>query len=544
MATNAPRRVWWQDDVIYQIYPRSFQDSDGDGIGDLAGIARRLPYLESLGVGAVWLSPFYPSPMADFGYDVSDYTNVDPRFGTLEDLDALLRDLHAHGLKLVIDYVPNHSSEEHPWFRKSRSSRDNPKRNWYIWRDARPGGGPPNNWLSIFGGPAWEWDEATEQYYLHSFLKEQPDLNWRNPEVRKAMLDVLRFWLDRGVDGFRLDAAHLILKDPDLRDNPPNPATETVNYKSMGEFDTQLHLYDRGHPDVHAAFRDMRKVLDQYSGEHPRCAVAEIHIFDWSDWAEYYGTQLDEIHMPFNFGLLDAPWTAVGVRQVVDAIEAAVPRGGWPNYVLGNHDEHRIATRLGRAGARLATMLLLTLRGTPTVYYGDEIGMTDVQIPPEMAQDPWGLNVRGLGLGRDPERTPMQWDSGPNGGFCPPAVTPWLPLAPDYREVNVAVESDDPRSMLTLNRRLLAIRRASPALAAGDYRPIDDVPADCFVYTRESPGQSYLVALNFADQERKLSLAGRRGSVIVSTHLDREGAEPLDGFALRPNEGCLCELLR
>jgi glycosidase len=399
--------LWWQRGIIYQIYPRSFQDVNGDGTGDLAGIIRRLDYLsDTLGVDAIWLSPFYPSPMADFGYDVSNYVDVHPVFGDLPIFDRLVDEAHRRGLAVIIDFVPNHSSDQHPWFLESRSSRDNPRRDWYVWADAEPDGSPPNNWLSVFGGGAWEWDEATGQYYLHSFLKEQPDLNWRNPEVKQAMLDVLRFWLDRGVDGFRIDVAHLIMKDPELRDNPPNPNPPAPG-APFREYDTQLHLYDKGHADVHAAFRDIRKLLDEYSVERPRMAVGEIHEFDWPVWAGYYGEKLDELHLPFNFALIFGAWTAASVRAIVDGLEAALPAGAWPDYVLGNHDVHRIATRVGPQQARLAMMLLLTLRGTPTLYYGDEIGMQDVEVPPDMVQDPFEKNVPGLGLGRDPERTPM-----------------------------------------------------------------------------------------------------------------------------------------
>ncbi|RMF61789.1 MAG: alpha-amylase, partial [Bacteroidetes bacterium] len=295
---------WWQTGVIYQIYPRSFKDSNGDGIGDLGGVLEKLDYLsDTLGVDAIWLSPFYPSPMADFGYDVADYTDVDPIFGDLATFDALVAEAHRRGLRVIIDIVPNHTSDRHPWFIASRSSRDNPKRDWYVWRDPAPDGGPPNNWLSVFGGPAWEYDETTGQYYLHSFLKEQPDLNWRNPEVRRAMFDVFRFWLERGVDGFRIDVAHYIMKDPLFRDNPPNPHRGDY-HKDMGEYDTQLHLYDKGHEDVHEVFRELRRLLDDYSRDRPRFAVGEIHIFDWNAWVRYYGDNLDELHMPFNFALL------------------------------------------------------------------------------------------------------------------------------------------------------------------------------------------------------------------------------------------------
>jgi alpha-glucosidase len=542
-VANAP--LWWQEGVIYQIYPRSFQDGSGDGVGDLQGLLTRLDYLSTaLGVDAVWLSPFYPSPMADFGYDVSNYVDIHPVFGDLDTFDELVAGLHSRNIKIIIDYVPNHTSNEHPWFVESRSSRTNPKRDWYVWADAKPDGSPPNNWLSLFGGSAWEWDEQTGQYYLHSFLKEQPDLNWRNPEVEAAMLDVLRFWLDRGVDGFRIDVAHFIMKDPEMRDNPPNPDYSTTGHKPMGPYDSQLHVYDHGHPDVHSCFRSMRGLLDEYSREQPRMSVGEIHVFDWQDWSSYYGRELDELHMPFNFALLKAEWDAAHVRQVVDALEGALQPGAWPNYVLGNHDEHRIASRLGADQARIATMLLLTLRGTPTLYYGDEIGMHDVDIPPDRAQDPWGKNVPGFGLGRDPERTPMQWDASPNAGFCPPNVRPWLPVSDDFRSINVEAELAEQGSMVSLTRELLALRRQSEALRCGGYRPVEAGNPEVFVYERADGDDRKLVALNFTDAEQPVDLRGWQGPILISTLMDRQGEVDLAPLTLRPDEGCVIQVAR
>jgi alpha-glucosidase len=536
--------LWWQTGVIYQIYPRSFKDTTGNGIGDLSGVIEKLDYLSDiLGVDAIWLSPFYPSPMADFGYDVSNYVDVHPLFGDLKIFDELLLQAHRRDLKVIIDLVPNHTSDQHPWFLESRASRENPKRDWYVWRDARPDGSPPNNWLSVFGGSAWEWDRTTRQYYLHSFLKEQPDLNWRNPQVKRAMFDVARFWLERGVDGFRLDVAHYIMKDPDLRDNPPNTTRVTQMHKSLGPYDSQIHLYDKGHPDVHQVYREFRQLLDEYSRDQARMSVGEIHIFDWQDWASYYGKNLDEIHMPFNFTLLGVKWQAQTVRSLVDGLEAALPPGAWPNYVLGNHDESRLASRLGMDAARTAAMLLLTLRGTPTLYYGDEIGMTDVPVPAEKVQDPWGKRVPGLG--RDPQRTPMQWTSGPNAGFS--SADPqelWLPLSPDYQEKNVEVELDDPRSILNLYRSLLSYRRSHLSLQAGDYQPLDDMPESVFAYLRRAQGfPGNLVVLNFAAEEVRVSLpANLGGRLLCSTYMDREGGMDLQRLALRPHEGLLIEL--
>ncbi len=535
--------LWWQRGVIYQIYPRSFLDGNGDGIGDLQGILAQLEYLTWLGVDAIWLAPIYPSPMADFGYDITNHTDVDPLFGNLTTLDTLLEQAHMRDLKVIVDFVPNHTSDLHPWFLASRSSRQNPRRDWYVWTNPRPDGSPPNNWLSVMGGSAWEWDASTSQYYLHTFLTKQPDLNWRNPAVKTAMFDIVRFWLDRGIDGFRVDAAHYILKDPHLRDNPPRPSQQRVLHKPMGDYDSQLHLYDNGHADVHPVFRELRHLLDQYSAAQPRMLIGEVHILDRQAWASYYGADLDELHLPFNFGLLGVAWQAQVVRQVVDVLEATLVPGAWPNYVLGNHDESRIVSRVGLAQARLAMMALLTLRGTPTLYYGDELGMHDGAIPPERVYDPMEKNLPGIGLGRDPERTPMQWDSSPTAGFCPPTVEPWLPIPADYQQFNVAVEREDPHSMLTLTHTLLAIRRTTSALSEGSYSPVENVPEDCFVYQRQFEGQRYLIALNFSSQTQNVRLATLgAGQLILSTYLDRQVLIDLTTVCLRGNEGCLIAL--
>jgi glycosidase len=532
---------WWQTGVIYQIYPRSFMDSDGDGIGDLTGIIQRLDYLSNtLAVDAIWLSPFYPSPMADFGYDVSDYTNIDPVFGNLDIFDQLVSISHQRGLKVIIDFVPNHCSDQHPWFLESRASRENPKRDWFIWKDAKPDGSTPNNWLSVFGGPAWEWDQNTGQYYLHSFLKEQPDLNWRNPQVKAAMFDVLRFWLERGVDGFRIDVAHFVLKDLEFRDNPLKTDTTRAMHKSLGEYDSQIHLYDHSHPDIHSVYRDIRELLDGYSDDQPRVSIGEIHIFDWEKWASYYGTELDELHMPFNFQLLGVDWQAPTIKQIVDSLEAVLSPGAWPNYVLGNHDEIRLTTRIGMEGARLAAMLLLTLRGTPTLYYGDEIGMTSVDIPPNKEQDPWGNQVPGLG--RDGCRTPMQWGEDLHSGFSPPDTkSTWLPVSENYQNINIEAQLDQLDSLLNLYRKLLGFRKMTPALQVGNYLPIEGIIDECFAYRREHSGHPPLsVVLNFSNQDVPLKLTEKgSGEIIISTYLDREEEIDLKEVHLRKFEGII-----
>jgi alpha-glucosidase len=524
--------LWWQKGIIYQVYPRSFMDSNGDGVGDLAGILSRLDYLEWLGIDAVWLSPIYPSPMSDFGYDVADYTGIEPLFGTMEDFDRLLADVHRRGMRLILDLVPNHSSNQHPWFLESRSSRSNPKRDWYIWRDPAPGGGPPNNWLSVFGGSAWEWDGETGQYYLHSFAVEQPELNWRNPEVEAAVFDAIRFWLDKGVDGFRVDVIYYMIKDDLFRDNPPNP-----DYKhGEDEHSSQLQLYTLNRPEVHAIVRRMRALFDEYQ---ERVLIGEIYL-PYSELMLYYGLNNDEAHLPFNFQLILLPWNADIVRAAVSSYEAALPELGWPNWVLGNHDNHRIATRIGREQARMANMLLLTMRGTPTAYYGDEIAMLDVEIPHDMVFDPQEFGKPGTG--RDPERTPMQWDRSLNAGFT--SGTPWLPVAPDYRLYNVEAERSDPASMLTLFRQLIELRRTSPALSVGTYSDIPSDAEDIFSFMREHRDEKMLVVLNFSPEPRRFSMGSeaRVAQIALSSIPGREGQVDLSAVDLAPDEGVIIRL--
>ncbi|ACM05526.1 alpha-D-1,4-glucosidase [Thermomicrobium roseum DSM 5159] len=527
------RWSWWQRAVIYHIYPRSFADSNGDGVGDLEGIRRKLDYLTWLGVDALWLSPIFRSPMADFGYDISDYLDVDPTFGTLEDLDRLIADAHARGIRVILDFVPNHTSDQHPWFIESRSHRDNPRRDWYIWADPAPDGGPPNNWRSVFGGSAWKFDTATGQYYLHTFLEEQPDLNWRNPEVQAAMLDVLRFWFARGVDGFRLDAIWFLIKDAELRDNPVDPdyTPDQPAYREL------LPVYTSDRPEVHDILARMRQVADAF-GE--RLLIGEIYL-PIGRLVTYYGCRhRRELHLPFNFQLMLVPWEAQRIAAAIDTYEALLGPDDWPNWVLSNHDRPRVATRIGEEQARVAALLLLTLRGTPTIYYGDELGLADVPIPPDRRRDPLEHTI-GPGAGRDPCRTPMPWDTSPYAGFS--TVEPWLPLNPDYPKRNVAVQRDDPRSMLSLYRQLLILRRAEPALAIGSYRPVS-ATRDLLAYLREAAGRRLLVALDFGGREQvftttRFTLHGR---ILLSTHLDRAGEMVSGSLHLRPNEGCIVAL--
>ncbi|WP_375392697.1 alpha-amylase family glycosyl hydrolase, partial [uncultured Sphingomonas sp.] len=477
-----------------------------------------------------WLSPIFPSPMADFGYDVADYTGVAPVFGTLADFDRLLAAAHARGLRLLLDFVPNHSSDQHPWFVESRSSRTNPKRDWYIWRDPAPGAGesrgPPNNWTSDFGGSSWEWDAATGQYYLHAFLKQQPDLNWRNPELRAAMTDVLRFWLDRGVDGFRIDVLWHIVKAADFPDNPPNPAWGP----HLGERDRVLQHHSTDQPEAHAIAADLRALVDGYGARTGRKRVLIGEIFLPNDrLARWFGTpERPQVHLPFNFSLIESPWNAAVLKRVIGDYLASIPDWGWPNWVIGSHDAARIAARVGEAQARVAAMLLLTLRGTPTLYQGDELGIGEVTIPPDRIRDPRELREPGLGLGRDRSRTPMPWDTSPQAGFSSATAT-WLPLPDDWPARNVATQTADAGSMLRLYQALLRLRREYPALALGEMTLVEAADG-VIAYERREGGERLSVALNLTAQARPLPF---RGTVLLST-IGEDGADQL-----RPNEGVI-----
>ena len=528
------KQLWWQSGIIYQVYPRSFQDSNGDGIGDLQGIIQRLDYLQWLGITAIWISPIYPSPMADYGYDISDYTGIHPLFGTMSDFDALLSEAHRRDMKIILDLVPNHTSDQHPWFLESRSSRDNPKRDWYLWQDGRPDGSLPNNWLSVFGGPAWEWDEVTGQYYYHAFLKEQPDLNWRNPQVQEAMLNVMRFWLDKGVDGFRVDVMWHMIKDEQLRDNPVNPHYQP----HMPTYDQVLPVYSTDQPEVHDIVRKMRQVLDAYP---ERMMIGEIYL-PIHKLVTYYGTDSSGAHLPFNFLLLSMPWDAQKIAAAIDEYEGALPADGWPNWVLGNHDQPRITSRVGLQQARVAAMLLLTLRGTPTIYYGEELAMRDVPIPFNEVQDPQGLNMPDKNLSRDPARTPMQWNVGNYAGFS--TAAPWLRLSGQYKRVNVAAQKDDPYSHLSLYRRLIQLRQSEPSLQSGTYRP---VYADQYAlaYIRQAPGQkAFLVVLNLSHRPCYLRIRHQpiQGQVVLSTSGELEGTTITENIQLSGDEGIIVAL--
>ncbi len=522
MPTEA---AWWQRGIIYQIYPRSFQDSNGDGIGDLAGITARLDYVVTLGVDAIWISPINPSPMADFGYDVSDYTGIDPIFGGMADFDALLDAAHQRGLKLIMDFVPNHTSEQHPWFLESRSSRDSLKRDWYIWRDGKDGS-PPNNWMSEFGGSAWTFDEASGQYYYHAYLPQQPDLNWRNSDVRAAMGNALRFWLDKGVDGFRLDTIHHLFEDEGLRDNPLNP--------DFHEGLPPREQFERTHQTDQREVRDVlgefRRICESYDD---RVLIGEAYL-PLEKLMRYY----DGVHLPFNFHLIGAPWNAAHLADLIWRYEQLLPRNGWPNWVLGNHDRSRVASRFGIKAAPLAAMLLLTLRGTPTLYYGDELGLADVNIPPAQVQDPWEIRVPGFGLGRDPVRTPMPWASEPNGGFT--AGKPWLPLHDNVSELNVQTLDGKPGSLLDLYRDLIALRRREPALSTGDYGTVEHRD-DVLVYERVHAERRLFIALNLGTTLIYTPLPGP-GELLFSTVHGWKGKIAGDLLRLQPHEGVIVDI--
>lgn len=528
------QHMWWQKGVIYQIYPRSFQDSDNDGIGDLRGIIQCLNYLQWLGIDCIWLSPIFSSPMADFGYDISDYQGVHPLFGTMQDFDELLLEVHNRGMKLILDFVPNHTSDQHPWFLESKSSRDNPKRDWYLWHNRKENGELPNNWLSVFGGHAWEWDDTTQQYYYHAFLKEQPDLNWRNPEVQQAMLNVMRFWLDKGVDGFRVDVMWHMIKDSQLRNNPVSP--DSVFKAEDLIYDHYIPVYSTDQPEVHDIVRMMRAVTDEYED---KVLIGEIYL-PVDKLVTYYGHGGNEAHLPFNFQLLTLPWDAYQISSVIDKYEGALPADGWPNWVLGNHDKTRISSRIGRSQAKVAALLLLTLRGTPTIYYGDEIGMRDVPIPIDEIIDPQGLNMPELNVSRDPARTPMQWNEEIYAGFS--KHRPWLRLPDDFRRVNVALQKDDRYSMLTFYHRLIKIRKSLPVLQTGDYVPVYS-DNQMMAFIRQNNDNKILVILNLSHRpcyfKPKVSY---KGNVIISTEPEREGSTVEGVINMNGDEGIMIRL--
>jgi len=513
--------LWWRDGVIYQIYPRSFADSNNNGLGDLPGIISKLDYLQDLGIDALWLSPIYPSPDKDFGYDVSDYMDIDPRFGSLADFDLLLSEAHRRGIRIILDLVLNHTSNQHTWFLESRSSRKNPKTDWYIWKDRIP-----NNWQSIFGGRAWEYVPERNQYYYHMFAPEQPDLNWRNPDVRAAMMNVFRFWLERGVNGFRLDVFNTYFKDNQLRDNPKKPG--------LRAFDRQNHIYDFDRPELIGVLQDIRGVLDEYDDCY---AVGETFFATREKLINYTGE--DKLHAAFNFDFTRSKFNPAHLIKSVQARERLFRQHKiWPTYVLGNHDVLRTATRHTKneddARVKVMMALLLTLRGTPYLYYGEEIGMRDISLKHSEILDPPGKKYWPFYKGRDGCRSPMQWKASENAGFS--KVRPWLPPHPNYVQRNVENQQADPRSMLNFTRQLIQLRREFPALHHGDFNLITEKPKDVLVYKRESDEQTILVSLNFKNRLFRLkSLPSKNWELLFSTERE-SGSDLCEEISLFPYE--------
>jgi alpha-glucosidase len=513
---------WWRGAVTYQIYPRSFLDTDGNGVGDLPGIVERLDYVASLGVDAIWIAPFFRSPMADFGYDIADYRDVDPLFGTLADFDGLLAKAHALGLKVMIDQVLSHTSIEHAWFRESRESRDNPMADWYVWADAKDDGSAPNNWLSLFGGPAWKWEPRRGQYYLHNFLTSQPDLNFHHPEVRAAILDSVRFWLDKGVDGFRLDAINFCFHDRELRDNPPKPKEKRVGrgFSPDNPYAFQYHYYNNTRPENLAFLGELRALIDGYADV---AALGEISSEDsLATMAEY--TRAGRLHMGYSFELLTDDFSAAHIRSTVQALEEQMTEG-WPCWAISNHDVERVLTRWGRGQpstqlANLLTAMVCSLRGSVCVYQGEELGLTEADVPYEALQDPYGIAFWPQFKGRDGCRTPMPWsDDDVHAGFS--GGTPWLPVPPEHRALAVTRQEADPGSVLNGFRAFMHWRRSQPALRWGDIRFIDTAEP-VLAFTRHLDGQTVLVVFNLADAETEMSLPAAFARV-----------SPLDGHGLR-----------
>ncbi len=501
--------LWWRDGVVYQIYPRSFMDSNGDGIGDLPGIISKLKYLQELGVDAIWLSPIYPSPDADFGYDVADYCGIDPKYGSMQDFERLIHEAHARDLHIIMDLVLNHTSDQHPWFLESKKSKDNPYRDWYIWKDAKPGGGVPNNWHAVFGGKGWEWDEQTQQYYFHLFYKQQPDLNWSNPEVRQAILEVWRFWLDKGVDGFRLDVFNAYFKSTGFENNPTKPFGLTPFFR-------QQHRYDLDQPEMKPLLAEFRQILDEYP---QRYAVGETFMADQERAASYTGETA--LHAAFDLDFLKNPFRPGAFYRAIQHWEQVLEDRAWPNYVLNNHDEPRSATRYTRTekDERLFVLaaMLLTLRGTPYLYYGEEIGMRDIPVKRKAdVQDPMGKRFWPFFKGRDGCRSPMQWTSAPNGGFT--SGDPWLPLHENTVFRNVEMQQQDPQSLYHFYKKLLHIRRDSLPLRRGMYMPLTYEPRRLLAYTRQIGEETVLVALNFSR---------RKTGLVVSSSITRQQWELL-----------------
>ncbi len=524
--------VWWKHGVIYQIYPRSFYDSNDDGIGDIPGIIQKLDYIKDMGFDAVWLSPINTSPMYDFGYDISDYRDIDPVFGSQGDFDHLIDEAHKRDIRVILDLVINHTSHLHPWFLASRSSRKNPKRDWYIWRDGHRRK-RPNNWRSSFGGSAWEWDEHTSQYYLHSFLPEQPDINWLNPRAREAVFNEVRFWLDRGVDGFRLDVVNWFVKDRLFRNNPCILFFDYI----------QKHIYDRNRAENHEIFRDLRKLLNSYPD---RFSVGEVFTLPPGNpnlSARFLGNGEDELHLAFDFSLIYRLWNARRYYRAIKRWMKSIPEKGWPCHVLSNHDQSRSISRLGNGKdadkrAYVAAALLLTLKGTPFVYYGEEVGMKNVKLSRKNIQDPLGKRFWPFYSGRDQARSPMQWNGGKNAGFTNGIM--WLPIGSDYRKANVSSQIKDSYSLLNWYKRLIAARKKHRALYMGEWKPVLKGRRGVLAYFRKNDEETVLVVLNFTSRKKEIRLNRKaQWKVLLSTHRHVNCHLSALDFQLQPYEATL-----
>lgn len=529
MERSAAR--WWQDAVIYQVYPRSFADSNGDGHGDLPGLIERLDHLRWLGVDALWLTPVFPSPNRDWGYDVSDYLSIHEDFGTLEDSDRLVAEASARGMRVIYDLVPNHTSDRHPWFLDACTGRDASHRDWYVWADPRPDGSLPNNWTSVAGGPAWTLHEPTGQYYLHNFLPSQPDLNWWNPDVGDAFEDILTFWFERGIAGFRIDVAHGLVKDRELRDNPLPGEDDPEPFHRRG----QVPVYNMNRPETHEIFRRWRRLADASD----RVLIGETWVLQVGRMLSYYGTAGDELHLPLNFPFVLAELSSEALAAIVDEVESGLPEGSWPVWFGSNHDISRFPTRWCRNDedrVRCALMMLLTLRGTPILYYGDEIGQIDVPVPDDRIRDTMGMPGSINYPGRDPSRTPMQWEPRLGAGFTAPEVEPWLPYG-DVARINVADQRRDAASVLNLTRDLIALRRARTELRRGGYERLE-APAGVWLYRR---GVDTVIALNLSSRSADVRVGDAR--VLLSTRRDRDGERCARSLTLRAHEGVVlgCE---
>lgn len=538
----AASKNWWKEAVFYHIYLRSFADSDGDGLGDIPGLIDKLDYLTTLGIDAIWISPCYPSPDKDFGYDVADYCEIDKRYGKMEDFENLLQAAHARDIRVMMDLVFNHSSDQHPWFLESKRSRKNEKSDWYLWRDPSPAGRRPNNWQSIFGGPAWVWDSDRQQYYYHMFLKEQPDLNWRNPQVYQAMMGVVRFWLEKGVDGFRLDVFNLWFKHPEFPDNPRIGFFKdlTSRYFGLRAYERQEHLYDMDQPEMFPALKDFRHILDSYSAS---TSVGELFGGTPQMAAGYCGD--DKLHMVFNFAFTKCRWDPGAFQSAITEWEHVLENNGWPCYVLSNHDgPRRHVSRYGGRFpdriAKVAAAMLLTLRGTPFLYYGEEIGMPDVPLRRSQLLDPisrkyWPIESRDQG------RTPMQWDHSENAGFT--TGIPWLPVHKSFKTRNVADQMADPDSVFNFYRKLLRLRKSSPTLRLGNFTPLQESSDNALTYLRSDVSGDVLVGLNFRNKPVQVrfdtELPAKSWTLALSTHPRDEGKISVNSLHLKPLEALI-----